>query len=167
MSALRMKFECIAEYKGFSESDGVAVEGPPTYATAGAAAIDLRTTKCVTLRPGQAEPIRTGFKVAMPDGVAALLLPRSGLGSKGIQLSNTVGLIDSDYRGEIVVMLVNRGLASVRLLEGDRVAQLMFIPYIKAELVEVDQFSTTTARGEGGFGSTGGAASVADSSEGV
>lgn len=136
---------------------GVAAAHPPAYATPGAAGIDLRATECCFLPPQTVTAIHTGVFVEFPEGVAGLLLPRSGLGTKGIVLANTVGLIDSDYRGEIIVMAYNRNpreSTKFKVNEGDRVAQLVFFSPIQADLQVVSEINTT-ARGEGGFGSTG------------
>ena len=127
----------------------------PTFATSGAAAIDLRVAECVKIPPsGQVRAARTGIKIELPDGVCGLILPRSGLGSKGIVLANTVGLIDSDYRGEIVLMLKNIGSTMFHIEEGERAAQMMFLSVHRPEFELVSELGTT-ARGEGGFGSTG------------
>ena len=127
----------------------------PTFATSGAAAIDLRVAECVKIPPsGQVRAARTGIKIELPDGVCGLILPRSGLGSKGIVLANTVGLIDSDYRGEIVLMLKNTGSTMFHIEEGERAAQMMFLSVHQPEFELVSELGTT-ARGEGGFGSTG------------
>lgn len=126
------------------------------YATSGAAAIDIRLAECVRVRPGHTVPARTGLFMEMPEGMCALLLPRSGLGSRGLILANTVGLIDSDYRGEIVLMLHNRNTAGkpIHVEEGDRAAQLLFLSCERPEIQMVGELSST-ARGSGGFGSTG------------
>ena len=127
----------------------------PTFATSGAAAIDLRVAECVKIPPsGQVRAARTGIKIELPDGVCGLILPRSGLGSKGIVLANTVGLIDSDYRGEIVLMLKNTGSTMFHIEEGERAAQMVFLSVHQPEFELVSELGTT-ARGEGGFGSTG------------
>lgn len=127
----------------------------PTFATSGAAAIDLRVAECVKIPPsGQVRAARTGIKIELPDGVCGLILPRSGLGSKGIVLANTVGLIDSDYRGEIVLMLKNIGSTMFHIEEGERAAQMMFLSVHQPEFELVSALGTT-GRGEGGFGSTG------------
>ncbi len=130
----------------------------PERATAGAAAYDLRVypDEPVVLHPGCREKLPTGIAIA-PEGdhVAALVLGRSGLGTKhGITLANSVGLIDSDYRGEVSVTLINNGSEAFTVFPGDRVAQLMFVPAYAARLSLCDELPET-ARGEGGFGSTG------------
>ena len=133
----------------------------PAYATKGSAAVDLRAAidAPVKLYPGFTSEIPTGLKMAIPDGVAGIILPRSGLGSReGIVLANLVGLIDSDYRGEITVTLWNRNSENngrVFLIEpGDKLCQMMFIPHIKVVMTEVEELPPTT-RGSGGHGSTG------------
>jgi dUTP pyrophosphatase len=134
--------------------------GMPRYHSDGAAALDLHA--CIdaplTIQPGDAPAlISAGFALHMANPhVAALLLPRSGLGHKqGLVLGNLVGLIDSDYTGPIMVSAWNRGTAPVTLNPGDRFAQLMFVPVLRPALVEVENFSVASTRGPGGFGSTG------------
>lgn len=126
------------------------------YATAGAAAVDLRVLECVHVAPGQVVAARTGVCIELPPNTAALILPRSGLGSKGLVLANTVGLIDEDYRGELTLMLFNRNKSgrTIHVAEGERAAQMVVIPVIRPKLVRVASLSET-ARGTGGFGSTG------------
>ncbi len=130
----------------------------PHYATAGAAGLDLRA--CIdaplTLAPGATELIPTGLAIHLADpGYAALILPRSGLGHKhGIVLGNLVGLIDSDYQGQLMVSAWNRGLHAFELSPMERLAQLVIVPVVQAELNVVEAFETSE-RGEGGFGSTG------------
>ncbi|GAA81753.1 dUTP diphosphatase [Pseudoalteromonas sp. BSi20495] len=130
----------------------------PEYATDGSAAIDLRACIDDTLQvlPGETKLIPTGIALNMQDtGMAATILPRSGLGHKhGIVLGNLVGLIDSDYQGELFISVWNRGSDEFAINSGDRIAQLMFIPVIKADFVLVDEFEATE-RGAGGFGHTG------------
>ena len=108
------------------------------------------------LAPGQAELISTGLSIYVEDpGLAALLLPRSGLGHKnGIVLGNLVGLIDSDYQGPLMVSCWNRGDSAFTIVPGDRIAQLVFVPIVQADFEVVADFSSTQ-RGEGGFGSSG------------
>ncbi len=136
----------------------LAREQPPTYASPGSAGLDLRacieTPLC--LAPGQTELIPTGIAIHLADpGYAALILPRSGLGHKhGIVLGNLVGLIDSDYQGELMVSLWNRGARSFTIEPMERIAQLVIVPVVQARFVEVAAF-TPSARGAGGFGSTG------------
>ncbi len=130
----------------------------PRYATAGAAGLDLRA--CVeaplTLQPGDSQLVRSGIAIHVADpGYAAVVLPRSGLGSKhGIVLGNLVGLIDSDYQGEVLVSVWNRGHASFTLQPLDRIAQLLVVPVMQVELEVVEEFAESS-RGAGGFGSTG------------
>jgi dUTP pyrophosphatase len=130
----------------------------PHYATPGAAGLDLRA--CIdaplTLQPGEAQLIPTGLAIHLADpGYAALILPRSGLGHKhGIVLGNLVGLIDSDYQGQLMVSAWNRGQQAFELVPMERLAQLVVVPVVQAEFNVVEAFETS-ARGEGGFGSTG------------
>lgn len=129
----------------------------PEYATAGSAAIDLRSAvDSTTLAPGERAVIPTGIAIEPEThGVVAIVAARSGLGVKhGITLANGIGVIDSDYRGEIHVGLVNNGKESFTISKGDRIAQLMFLPVFAAELIRADSLEDTE-RGTGGFGSTG------------
>lgn len=131
---------------------------PPAYATAGSAGLDLRA--CVDarleIRPGQAELIPSGLAIHLADpGLAAVVLPRSGLGHKhGIVLGNLVGLIDSDYQGQILVSVWNRGQAVFALDPMERIAQLVIVPVLQVKFNVVQEFDAS-ARGAGGFGSTG------------
>ena len=130
----------------------------PTYATPGSAGLDLRA--CIdaplVLAPGEAQLIGTGLAIHIADpGLAAMILPRSGLGHKhGIVLGNLVGLIDSDYQGPLMVSLWNRGQAKFTIQPMDRIAQLVLVPVKQVEFEVVDEFAAS-ARGAGGFGSTG------------
>jgi dUTP pyrophosphatase len=130
----------------------------PAYATDGAAGLDLRA--CVeaplTLAPGDTQLIRTGLAIHIGDpALAAVILPRSGLGHKhGIVLGNLVGLIDSDYQGELLVSCWNRGKESFNIQPGERIAQLVFVPVVRAHFDIVDEFEVSD-RGAGGFGHTG------------
>lgn len=130
----------------------------PDYATPGAAGIDLRamTTHSMEVYPGDTHLIPTGLAVHIEDpSRAGVILPRSGLGHKhGIVLGNLVGLIDSDYQGELLVSCWNRGERSYTINPGDRIAQLVFLPIHRARLIQVEAFGQSQ-RGEGGFGSTG------------
>ncbi len=130
----------------------------PSYATTGSAGLDLRACieQPITINPGEASLIPTGIAVYLADvGLAALVLPRSGLGHKhGIVLGNLVGLIDSDYQGQILVSCWNRGQTSFRLNPMERIAQLVVVPVIQVEFNKVDSFDQSH-RGEDGFGSTG------------
>ncbi len=130
----------------------------PDYATDGSAGIDLRACldSPVTLEPGQTTLIPTGLAVHMGDpGLAAVILPRSGLGHKhGIVLGNLVGLIDSDYQGQLFVSCWNRGNDAFTVQPGDRIAQLVFVPVVRPRFERVDSFEPSS-RGEGGFGHSG------------
>ena len=130
----------------------------PSYATAGSAGLDLRACldAPLLLAPGQAELVPTGLAIHVDDpGLAAVLLPRSGLGHKhGIVLGNLVGLIDSDYQGQIMVSAWNRGTEPFTIQPGDRIAQLVVVPVVQVRLDVVEAF-TASERGGGGFGSSG------------
>jgi len=130
----------------------------PQYATAGSAGLDLRACldKPLTLEPGRAELLPTGLAIYVEDpGLAAVILPRSGLGHKhGIVLGNLVGLIDSDYQGQLMVSCWNRGREPYTVQPGERIAQLIIVPVVQVDLEVVDDFAATS-RGAGGFGSSG------------
>lgn len=130
----------------------------PQYATPGSAGLDLRALlkEDTVLEPGQTLLIPTGLSVYIGDpGLAAMILPRSGLGHKhGIVLGNLVGLIDSDYQGELMVSCWNRGQTTFTVSVGERIAQLMLVPVVQAHFDIVDSF-TETERGAGGFGHSG------------
>jgi len=130
----------------------------PEYATTGSAGLDLRACldKALLLKPGETELIPTGLAIHISDeNLAAVILPRSGLGHKhGIVLGNLVGLIDSDYQGQLFVSCWNRGNTEFTIEVGDRIAQLVFVPVEQVEFEQVEQF-TDSHRGEGGFGHTG------------
>ena len=130
----------------------------PTYSTPGSAAVDLRAciNESIILKPSEAELIPTGLSFFIKDEIyAGIVLPRSGLGHKhGIVLGNSVGLIDSDYQGELMISLYNRSLDDFLINSGDRVAQIMLIPIIKHELDIVEDFEKTE-RSTGGFGHSG------------
>ncbi|WP_217477473.1 dUTP diphosphatase [Stutzerimonas stutzeri] len=130
----------------------------PEYATRGSAGLDLRAMlqANTTLEPGQTLLIPTGLSIHIADpSLAALVLPRSGLGHKhGIVLGNLVGLIDSDYQGELMVSCWNRGQSSFSIAVGERIAQLMLVPVIQAQFELVDEFDDSE-RGAGGFGHSG------------
>ncbi len=130
----------------------------PAYATAGSAGLDLRAClqAPLTIEPGSTHLIPTGLAIHIADpGYAAMILPRSGLGHKhGIVLGNLVGLIDSDYQGELMVSTWNRGTTPFVLQPLDRLAQLVIVPVLQVEFDIVEEFGTSQ-RGEGGFGSTG------------
>jgi dUTP diphosphatase len=130
----------------------------PAYATAGSAGLDLRACldAPLVLEPGRAELIPTGMAIHLQDpGLAAVILPRSGLGHKhGIVLGNLVGLIDSDYQGQLMVSCWNRGREPFSVRPGERIAQLVVVPVVQVELQVVDSFEDS-ARGAGGFGHSG------------
>ena len=130
----------------------------PDYATQGSAGLDLRACldEAVVLKPGETLLIPTGLAIHIADNqMAAVLLPRSGLGHKhGIVLGNLVGLIDSDYQGQIFVSCWNRGNSMFTIEIGERIAQMVFIPVIQAEFEQVTDFDESH-RGDGGFGHTG------------
>jgi dUTP pyrophosphatase len=127
----------------------------PTYATDGAAGLDVVAAEDVTLAPGQRHAVATGFSVAIPQGYEVQVRPRSGLALKhGITCLNTPGTIDEDYRGEVKVILANLGSEPFEVRRGERIAQLVPAPVLKAQFREVEALSET-GRGAGGFGSTG------------
>jgi len=130
----------------------------PEYSTTGSAGMDLRACidQRLCLHPGDTILIPTGISIFIEDpGLAALILPRSGLGHKhGIVLGNLVGLIDSDYQGELMISCWNRGAGSFNIDQGDRIAQLVIVPVVQARFNIVNEF-VETARGTGGFGSSG------------
>jgi dUTP pyrophosphatase len=130
----------------------------PSYATAGAAGLDLRACidAAIELNPGQTQLVPSGLAIHLSDpGLAAVVLPRSGLGHKhGIVLGNLVGLIDSDYQGQILVSMWNRGTASFVLQPMERIAQLVIVPVLQVRFNPVAEFAQSE-RGAGGFGSTG------------
>jgi dUTP pyrophosphatase len=128
----------------------------PRYATQGAAGMDVLAAEDVTLAPGGRHAVGTGLAVAIPPGYEIQVRPRSGLALKhGISVPNTPGTIDSDYRGELKVILINHGAEPFAIHRGDRVAQLVVAPVTQAEWDEVAELDETS-RGAGGFGSTGG-----------
>ncbi len=130
----------------------------PSYATSGSAGLDLRACidEQISLAPGETKLIATGIAIHIADpSLAATLLPRSGLGHKhGIVLGNLVGLIDSDYQGQIFISCWNRGATTFEINPGDRMAQLVFLPVVQAEFNVVESFDDSI-RGEGGFGHSG------------
>lgn len=131
----------------------------PEYATEGAAALDLRACleTAVTVKPGETVTVPSGIAISIHDaGLVAILAPRSGLGIKhGIVLANTIGVIDSDYQGEIKIGIRNQGPEPYTIQPGERVCQMLFMPVVQAALRVVDQFSEESSRGTGGFGHTG------------
>ncbi|GEM71908.1 dUTP diphosphatase [Sphingomonas aquatilis] len=127
----------------------------PAYATDGAAGMDVVAAEALTLAPGARAAVATGFAFAIPDGFEVQVRPRSGLALKhGITCLNTPGTIDSDYRGEVKVILINLGDAPFPIARGDRIAQIVPAPVQRAALESVEILEDT-ARGSGGFGSTG------------
>ncbi|MEB4675928.1 dUTP diphosphatase [Enterobacteriaceae bacterium G50] len=130
----------------------------PTYATPGSAGLDLRACldSAIVLEPGQTTLLPTGLAIHIADpSLAAMMLPRSGLGHKhGIVLGNLVGLIDSDYQGQLMVSIWNRGQTTFTIEPGERVAQMIIVPVVQAEFNLVEDFDATE-RGEGGFGHSG------------
>ena len=134
----------------------------PAYATDGAAGMDVLAAEDVTLAPGDRYAVATGLALAIPPGFEIQVRPRSGLALKhGITLLNTPGTIDSDYRGELKVILINLGGEAFEVRRGDRIAQLVLAPVTRAAWLKVDELDETQ-RGEGGFGSTGGVVSLGD-----
>ncbi|MBU7580283.1 MAG: dUTP diphosphatase [Porphyrobacter sp.] len=132
----------------------------PAYATAGAAGMDVVSAEDVTLAPAARHAVATGLSMAIPEGYEIQVRPRSGLALKhGITVPNTPGTIDSDYRGELKVILINLGSEPFVIARGDRVAQLVLAPVVQAAWDEVAELDATE-RGEGGFGSTGGHAKL-------
>lgn len=130
----------------------------PDYATAHSAGLDLRAMldQAVELAPGDAQLVPSGLAIHIGDpGLCAVILPRSGLGHKqGLVMGNLVGLIDADYQGPLMMSLWNRGRFPITITPGDRVAQLVFLPVVRAVFQQVDEFERSD-RGEGGFGHTG------------
>ncbi len=145
------------EYKILDARIGTAFP-LPAYATTGSAGMDLRACldESITLTPGDTTLIPTGLAIHIGDpGLAAVILPRSGLGHKhGIVLGNLVGLIDSDYQGQLLISCWNRGNDSFTINPGERIAQLVFVPVVQVALQQVDDFDQSQ-RGEGGFGHSG------------
>ena len=128
----------------------------PAYATSGAAGMDVVSAEDVTIAPGARHAVATGIALAIPQGYEVQVRPRSGLALKhGITVPNTPGTIDSDYRGELKVILINHGTEPFAIQRGDRVAQLVLAPVVQAAWEDVTELDATD-RGEGGFGSTGG-----------
>lgn len=130
----------------------------PAYATTGAAGMDIVAAEDIALAPGARHAVATGFAIAIPEGFEVQVRPRSGLALKyGITCLNTPGTIDSDYRGEVKVILANLGDEAFQVTRGERIAQLVPAAVTRAEVTEVTEVDTLddTARGAGGFGSTG------------
>ena len=127
----------------------------PEYATSGASGVDLRSVESITVQPGSWGFVGTGVHLEIPQGYEAQVRSRSGLAlKKGVMVLNTPGTIDSDYRGEVRVILMNLGLEPFKVEPGDRIAQMVFCPVAKVEWEETDRLSSTE-REAGGFGSTG------------
>ena len=145
------------QVKRLPHGEGLAL---PAYATEGAAGMDVLAAEDVTIDSGARHAVATGLALAIPAGYEIQVRPRSGLALKhGITVPNTPGTIDSDYRGELKVILINHGAEPFVISRGDRVAQLVLAPVTQASWLEVDELDAT-ARGEGGFGSTGGHAKL-------
>ena len=127
----------------------------PSYATAGAAGLDLRSAETLTLKPNARALVATGITIALPDNYEAQVRPRSGLAvNHGVTVLNSPGTIDCDYRGEIKVPLINHGTEDFVVMRGDRIAQMVIAPVIQVELLEV-AVTDETPRGADGFGSSG------------
>ena len=127
----------------------------PVYATAGAAGMDVVAAEALTLAPGTRRAVATGFAIAIPEGYEVQVRPRSGLALKhGITCLNSPGTIDADFRGEVKIVLVNLGAEPFEIARGERIAQLVPTPVLRARLTEADELDDTE-RGDGGFGSTG------------
>jgi len=129
----------------------------PAYQTAGSAGMDLQAAifEEISIAPGQRIAVPTGLSIALPLSFEAQIRPRSGLALKhGLTVVNAPGTIDSDYRGEIKVLMINLGQKAVKISRGDRLAQMVIAPVVQAEWLELDQLPVTD-RGEGGFGHTG------------
>lgn len=127
----------------------------PSYASDGAAGLDITAAEDLTLDPGRRHAIATGFAIEIPHGYEVQVRPRSGLAIKhGVTCLNTPGTIDSDYRGEVKVILANLGEEPFAIRRGERIAQLVPAPVLRADFVEAEELGET-ARGSGGFGSTG------------
>lgn len=145
------------EVKRLPHGEGLPL---PAYATSGAAGMDVVSAEDVAIAPGARHAVATGLSVAIPLGYEIQVRPRSGLAFKhGITVPNTPGTIDSDYRGELKVLLINHGTEPFEIARGDRVAQLVLAPVVQAAWEEVEELDATE-RGAGGFGSTGGHAKL-------
>jgi dUTP pyrophosphatase len=140
------------EVKRLSHGEGLPL---PAYATEHAAGLDVVAAEALTLAPGERRAVATGFAIAIPHGFEVQVRPRSGLALKhGVTCLNTPGTIDSDYRGEVKVILANLGAEPFEVRRGERIAQLVPAPVLRAAFREVDELDST-GRGAGGFGSTG------------
>lgn len=128
----------------------------PSKATSGAAAYDIRSVQSVTIEPNQTAMIGTGLYLDIPDSIFGMLVPRSGLSTKhGVTLANSIGIIDSDFTGEVKISLKNSGNVAFTVNEGDRVAQLIFMTHLSPDLVSVKTLTKETSRNPDGFGTTG------------
>ena len=126
----------------------------PAYAHEGDAGMDLRAAEQYTIKPGDSAKVKTGIAVQIPDGCVGLVFPRSGLGSRGLTMRNSVGVVDSGYRGEVMAALWNTTRADWVIYPGDRIAQLVIVPFARCEIEEAESLEESD-RGEGGYGSTG------------
>ncbi|MDZ4277303.1 MAG: dUTP diphosphatase [Erythrobacter sp.] len=152
-----MSSPVFVEVKRLPHGEGLPL---PAYATSGAAGMDVVSAEDVVITPGARHAVATGLAVAIPQGFEIQVRPRSGLALKhGITVPNTPGTIDSDYRGELKVILINLGNEPFTVQRGDRVAQLVLAPVVQAAWDEVTELDATD-RGAGGFGSTGGYAAL-------
>lgn len=152
-----MSSPVFVELKRLPHGEGLPL---PAYATSGAAGMDVVSAEDVVIAPGARHAVATGLAVAIPQGFEIQVRPRSGLALKhGITVPNTPGTIDSDYRGELKVILINLGNEAFAVQRGDRVAQLVLAPVVQAAWDEVTELDATD-RGAGGFGSTGGHAKL-------
>ena len=153
MQSSAMTDSVAVRIKRLPHGQGLAL---PAYATQGAAGMDVLAAEDVTLAPGGRHAVATGFSVAIPPGYEIQVRPRSGLALKhGISVPNAPGTIDSDYRGELKVIMINHGAEPFAIARGDRIAQLVLAPITQAAWNEVAELDDTE-RGAGGFGSTGG-----------
>ena len=140
------------QLKRLPHSEGLPL---PCYATNGAAGLDVVAAETLTIAPGARHAVATGFAIAIPEGFEVQVRPRSGLALKhGLTCLNTPGTIDSDYRGEIKIILANLGAEDFHVRRGERIAQLVPAPVLRARFIERDELEETQ-RGSGGFGSTG------------
>jgi len=158
LPVLSMSEAVMVRIKRLPHGEGLPL---PAYATAGAAGMDVVAAEEVIIPPHGRHAVATGFAMAIPQGYEIQVRPRSGLALKhGISLPNTPGTIDADYRGELKIILINLGAEDFAIARGDRIAQLVLAPVIQASWQEVEELDGT-ARGSGGFGSTGGHARLA------
>lgn len=127
----------------------------PSYAHPGDAGLDLRAAHNGIVMPGEVRSVDTGIKVAIPEGFVGLVNPRSGLASKGVTVANAPGTVDSGYRGDLKVLLINHSAQVFNFKRLDRIAQLVLVPYLTANIAVVSSFKDKTSRGSNGFGSTG------------